>query len=114
MNELSGKPGDDASRLSARAPFPDDAVPLYTVGQVADMLGVQAAFLRRLDTLNVVSPSRSAGGQRRYTRLEIDDIHAVTELIGEGFALPAVQRILALQAEVEELRRQLARRRGDA
>jgi hypothetical protein len=38
----------------------------------------------------------------------------VTELIGEGFTLPAVQRILALQAEVEELRRQLARRRGDA
>ena len=35
-------------------------------------------------------------------------------LIGEGFTLPAVQRILALQAEVEDLRRQLAQRRDDA
>ena len=87
MSQHGGKPGDHAPRLSARAPFPDDAVPLYTVGQVADMLGVQAAFLRRLDTLNVVSPSRSAGGQRRYTRLEIEGIHAVTELIGEGFTV---------------------------
>jgi MerR family transcriptional regulator, heat shock protein HspR len=95
-------------------PFPGDAVPLYTVGQVADMLGVQTAFLRRVDALNVVSPSRSVGGQRRCTRLEIDGIHAVTELIGEGFTLPAVQRILALQAEVEDLRRQLAGRRGIA
>jgi MerR family transcriptional regulator, heat shock protein HspR len=114
VNQHSGKPGDGVARLSARAPFPGEAVPLYTVGQVADMLGVQAAFLRRLDTLDVVSPSRSAGGQRRYTRLEIDDIHAVTELIGEGCTLPAVQRILALQAEVEDLRRQLAHRRDDA
>ena len=46
--------------------------------------------------------------------LEIEGIHAVTELIGEGFTLPAVQRILALQAEVEDLRRQLALRRSDA
>ena len=113
MSQQSGRPGDDVPRLPAGAPFPGDAVPLYTVGQVAEMLGVQAGFLRRLDTFNVVSPSRSAGGQRRYTRLEIDDIHAVTALIGEGFTLPAVQRILALQAEVEDLRRQLAQRRDD-
>ena len=29
------------------------------------MLAVKQAFLRRVDTLQVVSPQRSAGGQRR-------------------------------------------------
>ena len=87
-------------------------MPLYTVGQVAEMLGVQTPFLRRLDTLNVVSPSRSSGGQRRYTRLEIDDIDRVTQLVGEGMSLAAVQRILELRAEVAELKRQLAERDG--
>jgi len=103
-----GKPGGDSEhRLPTSAPFPDDAAPLYTVGQVAEILGVQAAFLRRLDTLDVVSPSRSAGGQRRYSRLEIREIFALTELIGEGMSVAGAQRILELRAEVAELRRQL-------
>lgn len=102
-----GKPDDPRHRLPTAAPFPDDAAPLYTVGQVAEILGVQTAFLRRLDTLDVVSPSRSTGGQRRYSRLEIKEIFALTELIGEGMSVAGAQRILQLQAEVAELRRQL-------
>ncbi len=103
-----GKPGGDSEhRLPASALFPDDATPMYTVGQVAEILGVQTAFLRRLDTLDVVSPSRSAGGQRRYSRLEIREIFALTELIGEGMSVAGAQRILELRTEVAELRRQL-------
>ena len=49
-------------------PIDDENLPLFTVGQVAAMLEVQHAFLRRLDEFRVVRPSRSAGGQRRYTR----------------------------------------------
>ena len=107
MTTPGGKPDGQSRRLPTAAPFPDDAAPLYTVGQVAEMLGVQAAFLRRLDTLDVVSPSRSAGGQRRYSRLEIKEIFALTELIGEGMSVAGAQRILELHAEVAELQRQL-------
>jgi DNA-binding transcriptional MerR regulator len=92
-------------------PFPDAAAPLYTVGQVAEMLGVQPAFLRRLDSEHVVTPSRSAGGQRRYSRTDIDRVHAVTGLLAEGMTLAGALRIIELQAEITELRRQLASRR---
>jgi MerR family transcriptional regulator, heat shock protein HspR len=102
-----GKPADFDHRLPAATPFPGDTVPLYTVGQVSDMLGVQPAFLRRLDTLDIVSPARSAGGQRRYSRVEINAIAALTALIGEGMTVGGAQRILELQAEVAELRRRL-------
>ena len=51
--------------------FDDDHAALYTVGQVAGMLDVQPAFLRRLDIEEVVQPARSDGGQRRYSRHEI-------------------------------------------
>jgi MerR family transcriptional regulator, heat shock protein HspR len=51
--------------------FDDENAPLFTVGQVAEMLSLKQAFLRRIDELRVVSPQRSAGGQRRYTRVEI-------------------------------------------
>jgi MerR family transcriptional regulator, heat shock protein HspR len=91
----------------------DDATwPVYTVGQVAQLLGVQPAFLRRLDTQEVVQPTRSLGGQRRYSRTEIDRIQQVTSLVGEGFTLPAIRRVLELQSEVTELRRQLAAERA--
>jgi hypothetical protein len=49
-------------------PFDDENRPIFTVGQVSAMLEVQQAFLRRLDQLGVVRPSRSDGRQRRYTR----------------------------------------------
>ena len=88
--------------------FPDWETPLYTVGQVAALLDVQPAFLRRLDTHDVVSPSRSAGGQRRYSRLDIEHVHAINGLMGEGMTLAGAQRILLLQAEIDELRRQVA------
>jgi len=84
-------------------PFDDENLPLFTVGQVAEMLEIQQAFLRRLDEFRVVRPSRSAGGQRRYTRNEITIVQYVTELVSEGMTLAAVRRVLELEARVKEL-----------
>jgi MerR family transcriptional regulator/heat shock protein HspR len=88
-------------------PFDDEHAPLYTVGQVAGMLGVQAAFLRRLDTEAVVQPARSEGGQRRYSRSEIARVQQVSDMAGEGMTLAGIRRILLLEAEIADLRRQL-------
>jgi MerR family transcriptional regulator, heat shock protein HspR len=86
--------------------------PVYTVGQVAELLGVQPAYLRRLDTQQVVRPSRSEGGQRRYSRSEITRIQQAQSLAGEGFTMPAIRRVLELQAEVAELQQQLSAERA--
>lgn len=94
-------------------PVDDEHAPLYSVGQVAAMLDVQQAFLRRLDEFEVVRPQRSAGGQRRYSRHEIDRVQHVVRLAGEGMTLPAIRRVLELEQEVRRLRAQVkaARRR---
>ena len=84
-------------------PLDDADRPLFTVGQVSEMLEVQQAFLRRLDEFAVVSPTRSAGGQRRYTRNEIVVVSYVVELIDDGLTLSAVRRVLALESRVREL-----------
>jgi len=98
-------------------PFDDENLPLFTVGQVAQMLEVQQAFLRRLDEFDVVRPSRSAGGQRRYSRTEVTVVRYVAQLCDEGMTLAAVRRVLeleeqvkALEAELEALRAALAER----
>lgn len=92
-------------------PFDDDLAPLYTVGQVASMLGVQPAFLRRLDTEQVVQPARSDGGQRRYSRNEVATVQQVSTMAGEGMTLSGIRRILSLEAEVAALRAEVARLR---
>jgi DNA-binding transcriptional MerR regulator len=92
--------------------FDDEHAPLYTVGQVAGMLGVQPAFLRRVDVEAVVQPARSDGGQRRYSRSDIARVQRVSEMAGEGMTLAGIRRILVLEAEVADLKRQLETERA--
>jgi MerR family transcriptional regulator/heat shock protein HspR len=89
-------------------PFDDGHAPLYTVGQVAGMLDVQPAYLRRLDVEQVVQPARSDGGQRRYSRDEIALVQHVTAMADAGMSLAGIRRILVLEAEVAALKQQLA------
>jgi DNA-binding transcriptional MerR regulator len=97
--------------------FDDENAPLYTVGQVAEMLSLKQAFLRRIDDLQVVSPQRSAGRQRRYTRVEIRVIQQVVSMADEGMTLTAIRRIIELEqqlAEVSRERDELAARLSEA
>ncbi|WP_236666918.1 MULTISPECIES: MerR family transcriptional regulator [unclassified Nonomuraea] len=88
-------------------PFDDEHAPLYSLGQVAEMLQVQHAFLRRLDQHDVISPSRSSGGQRRYSRRDITIVQHVTRMTEKGMTLIAIRRILELERELADVRRQL-------
>lgn len=93
-------------------PFDDEHAPLYSLGQVADMLQVQHAFLRRLDAHDVVSPSRSGGGQRRYSRHDITIVQHVTRMADEGMTLIAIRRILQLERELAAVRQELQQARA--
>ncbi len=84
-------------------PFDDETLPLFTVGQVAQMLEVQQAFLRRLDEFGVVRPSRSSGGQRRYSRTEVTVVRYVAKLADQGMTLAAIRRVLELEQQVRAL-----------
>ncbi|WP_327581401.1 MerR family transcriptional regulator [Nonomuraea sp. NBC_00507] len=98
----------------ARLSLDDEHAPLYSIGQVTTMLEVQHAFLRRLEEYQLVRPQRSAGGQRRYSRRDIEHLQQVVGLIEEGMSLVAVRRILYLQRQLTSARRQRDHLRRDA
>jgi DNA-binding transcriptional MerR regulator len=109
----SGQEESEGGTAMAPSPLDDEHAPLFTVGQVAEMLAIKQAFLRRVDDLQVVSPQRSAGGQRRYTRYEIRVIQQVVSMADEGITLQAIRRIIELErqlAAVTRERDELARR----
>lgn len=96
----------------------DEDYPAVSTGQAARMLGVQEAFLRSLDTAGVVSPRRSEGGHRRYSRRQLSLVARLREQFDQGHTLAAAARIVGLQDrlsaaedEISNLRRQLG---GDA
>ncbi|MGO8861614.1 MAG: MerR family transcriptional regulator [Acidimicrobiales bacterium] len=86
-----------------KLPIDDENAPLYSVGQAAEMLAVQRAYLRRLDEYDVVRPARSAGGQRRYSRHQIHLVQRISGLASEGIGLAGVRRVLALEEQVASL-----------
>jgi len=92
--------GDPLRRLD------DPDYPALTMSQAAELLGVQAAFLRSLDAAGVLTPHRSGGGHRRYSRRQLAMAARMRALFDEGLNLDAAARIVALQ---DELRSALTR-----
>ena len=96
--------------MPARPGDLDDAdYPAYTTGRAAEVLGVRQAFLRSLDSAGAVSPERSAGGRRRYTRRQLAFAARVRELFDQGCTLTAALRILALEDDLTAERALTAR-----
>src|SRR5580704_16179949 len=102
----SGQEESEGGTAMAPSPLDDEHAPLFTVGQVAEMLSLKQAFLRRIDDLQVVSPQRSAGRQRRYTRVEIRIIQQVATMADEGMTIAAIRRIIELEQQVAAVVRQ--------
>lgn len=93
-------------------PVTGSDTPFYTIGQVAELLDVPVAQLRRLDDLEVVQPGRSGGNQRRYSQNQIEQAREVIELADQGVTLAGVRRILELRRRVEKLEREVAELRA--
>ena len=86
----------------------DEDYPALTMGQAAELLGVQPAFLRSLDAAGVIEPERSGGGHRRYSRRQLAMAIRIRALFDEGLNLDAASRIVALQDELAGTRTRIA------
>ncbi len=84
--------------------------PLYTMAQVTEALGVTAPALRRWERAGLVRPGRTAGGQRRYSRREIEKLQHVARLADEGMTASGIRRVLDLEQRIDELEDRLASR----
>ena len=90
----------------------DPDYPAYTTGRAAAALGVQQAFLRALDAAGAVTPDRSEGGHRRYTRRQLAFAGRIRDLFDQGHSLASALRILGLQDDVAGLQDDLAAERA--
>ncbi len=82
--------------------FDDEDYPAYTMGAAADMLGATQSFLRSLDEAKLITPHRSPGGHRRYSRYQLRLAARARQLVDEGTALDAACRIIILEDQLAE------------
>jgi MerR family transcriptional regulator/heat shock protein HspR len=80
---------------------------LYVISVAAELAGVHPQTLRIYERKGLIEPQRTAGRSRRYSERDIQLLRRIQDLTTAGLNLAGVQRVLALEAEVEQLRAQL-------
>jgi excisionase family DNA binding protein len=91
----------------------DPEFPALTMSQAAELLGVQQAFLRSLDSSGVLAPHRSPGGHRRYSRAQLELAARMRTLLDDGHSLASAEVILGLQNQLADARADADRLRLD-
>ena len=87
---------------------------VYVISVAAELAGVHPQTLRIYERKGLVDPARTAGGSRRYSDADIDQLRRIQELTNDGLNLAGVQRVMELEAEVADLRRQLEQLKAEA
>jgi DNA-binding transcriptional MerR regulator len=77
------------------------------MGTAADILGVTPTFLRALGEAELITPRRSDGGHRRYSRHQLQLASRARQLVNEGMSLAAACRVVILEGQVSGLEDQV-------
>ncbi|OON80637.1 MerR family transcriptional regulator [Streptomyces tsukubensis] len=80
----------------------DDDYPAYTMGRAAEMIGATPAFLRAIGEARLITPLRSEGGHRRYSRYQLRIAARARDLVDQGTPVDAACRIVILEDQLEE------------
>ncbi|WP_394427800.1 MerR family transcriptional regulator [Streptomyces sp. SGAir0957] len=92
-------------RPDAGGRLDDDDYPAYTIGRAADLLGTTQSFLRAVGEARLITPLRSEGGHRRYSRYQLRIAARARELVDQGTPIEAACRIVVLEDQLEEAQR---------
>ncbi len=80
----------------------DDDYPAYTMGRAAELIASTPGFLRSLGEAGLITPTRSDGGHRRYSRHQLRTASRARELVDQGTPIEAACRIISLEDRLDE------------
>ncbi len=93
--------------------------PCYVISVAARIVGVHQQTLRYYERAGLVAPSRSSGRRRMYSPSDIERVREIQRMVADlGVNLAGVdvifrmrQRLIDIEAELEQTRRELQRMR---
>jgi MerR family transcriptional regulator/heat shock protein HspR len=85
----------------------NEETPLFVISVAAELAVMHPQTLRQYDRMGLVSPSRTSGQSRRYTLRNVAQLKEIARLSAEGVSLEGIRRILELENQNAELRKQV-------
>jgi MerR family transcriptional regulator, heat shock protein HspR len=83
--------------------------PRYMISVAAELVGMHPQTLRIYEAKGLVRPQRTAGNTRLYSESDLERLRLIQRLTTElGLNLAGVERVLALEDELQRLRVRLA------
>ena len=90
----------------------DDAI-TFVISVAAELAGMHPQTLRQYDRLGLVTPARTKGRGRRYTKRDVQRLRDVQRMSQEeGINLAGIRRILELERRIEALEEERDALRG--
>ena len=101
--------GERARRVAAGLGLHvEETTPVFVISVAAQLAGMHPQTLRQYDRLGLINPGRTAGGGRHYSARDVALLREMQRLSQEeGVNLAGIKRIIALEQEVEALRKQV-------
>jgi len=87
---------------------------VYVISVAAELAGCHPQTLRIYERKGLVNPARTGGGSRRYSDADLAQLSRIQELTEAGLNLAGVKRVIALEAELAEVKSELAETRRAA
>jgi MerR family transcriptional regulator/heat shock protein HspR len=85
----------------------DKSQGLFSISVAAELAGLHPQTLRIYEREGLLDPARTVGGTRRYSQRDIQRLHEICALTGDGLNLAGIRRVLELQAETCRLQEEL-------
>ncbi|MBC3185787.1 helix-turn-helix transcriptional regulator [Corynebacterium sp. zg-331] len=87
---------------------------VFVISVAAELSGMHAQTLRTYDRLGLVTPARTSGGGRRYSRADVAMLRRIQKLSQEdGVNLAGIKAIIELTRQNQDLKDEVARLRAD-
>lgn len=80
---------------------------VYVISVAAELAGMHPQTLRNYERVGLLRPARTQGGNRRYSDADIQLLQRIARLVDLGMNLEGIRHVLELEAQVEELQREV-------
>lgn len=91
-----------------------EARAVYVISVAAELAGVHPQTLRIYERKGLVEPARTVGGSRRYSDDDIGLLQRIQSLTDDGLNLAGVKRVLELEQQLVAIQAELDQARRDA
>jgi MerR family transcriptional regulator, heat shock protein HspR len=87
---------------------PESSRGVYMISVAAELAGMHPQTLRIYETRGLITPKRSPKNTRLYSQADVERLRRIQELTSDlGMNLAGVERVFALEEELDKMRRRL-------